>query len=325
MKRFIFVFVLLNSWTAFAHEDTYRAVEKSNVHIKVCVGYETSLNLSMIEAFAEIINNFIKEIDSTEKVFIQFEEDYCFSNYDLVFLAYGEFKKFLIPSGFPFGYKYDMNYINNQKGVNLIIAESYFKLEPLLQLLEFGLSNKDCVLTKGKNFHETEKSFSQNVGIAVIDSILQSESSPLTKKYLSKKIKCPHTLFPLTQKNIELYLQNDSVFVVDVKGYEILKLSTLYAVQYDSPTNCLFLFNSNRTFYFVNQHLKSNQKKYALSFELNCSNRLIISYIKGSSKYKLDKGGNDFIIVDKNGNEIINEWAYFDEKNGVTPAKLTKK
>ena len=62
----------MTSLTTFAHEDTYKAVEKSNVHIMIQVGYESSWELRIVESYAEIINNFIKEIDSTEKVFIHF-------------------------------------------------------------------------------------------------------------------------------------------------------------------------------------------------------------------------------------------------------------
>ena len=112
MKTIIIFSLFLTSLTTFAHEDTYKAIERSNVHIKIQVGYESSWELRIVESYVEIINDFIKEIDSKEKVFIQFSEDYCHTNNDLFFLSYGDFKKF-IPDGFPWGYKYDMNYTMN--------------------------------------------------------------------------------------------------------------------------------------------------------------------------------------------------------------------
>jgi len=318
MKRIVIFLLLFTSLTTFAHEDTYMAIEKSNVHIKVRVGYKTSLNVSIIESYAEIINTFIREIDPTEKVFIQFEEDYCFSNYDLVLVAYDEFKKFLIPSGFPFRYKYDMSYINTQKGVNIIIAQKYFKLEPLLKLLEFGLKNKDYALAKGKNFFDTEQSLHNPKATITIDSVMQSESSHLTKKYLSKKLELKNPPNLLTQKNINIFLQHDSIFFVHTNGTEILKLETLYSINYDNSTDCLFILDSNRSFYFINQNLKSNQKQYDFTFKLSCSDKLTITYSEKDAKYKLRKGGRTIIVVDENGNEINADWVYFDEANGVT-------
>ena len=70
MKRLFLLFMILNSWVVCAHEDSYIAIEKSNVHFKIRVGYDESLNLSLIKSYAEIINRFIREIDSSEKVFI---------------------------------------------------------------------------------------------------------------------------------------------------------------------------------------------------------------------------------------------------------------
>lgn len=318
MKKIIFLLVLLNTWTAFAHEDSYISIDKSNIQIKVRVGYKNSLNVNIIESYAEIINSFTKEIDSAEKVFIQFEEDYCFHNYDLVFLAYGEFSKFLIPSGFPFGYKYDMDYINTQKGVSIIIAEQYFKLEPLLKLIEFGLHNKECVLSKGENFYKLEESLQKIETTTIIDSLLQSEPGSLIKKCLSTKVDFKNTPNTLTQKNVELFLKNDSIFFVDQNRDEILKLSSLYSIDYNSLTDCFFLLNTNYSFYFINQNLKSDQKQYDFTFKLRCIDRLTISYLESDSVYKIRKSGGRYVVIDfETKKEIGEECVYFDEKNGV--------
>ena len=74
----------------------------------------------------------------------------------MFFLAYGEFKNF-IPDGFPWGYKYDMNYINTQKGINIIIKEKYFKLKTLLQLFTLCVSAastfaQDVITLKNGNY-----------------------------------------------------------------------------------------------------------------------------------------------------------------------------
>jgi len=311
-KVVIIILLILTSWNVFAHEDTYKAVEKSNVHIMMQVGYESSWELRIVESYAEIINDFIKEIDSTEKVFIHFDEDYCFSYDDLYFLANGNFKLF-IPLGFPWGYKYDMNFINTQKGIGIIISEKYFSLKTLLQLLEFGLQNKNYIIEKknivkriinrldGKYVHET--------GTAdIIDSILQSETSTLIEKYLSKRTELRDFF------NITFFLQNDSILIADKKGNEIVKTATINSVSCDSATNCWFISNTNHSFYFINQDLKSNQKQYNLPFKIGCSDWIEIKCINKKSKYKLEKNGWYRSKDDK-------EWIYFDEINGITESK----
>ena len=205
---------MLISFTAFAHEDTYKAVEKSNVHIMIQVGCKSSLELRIIESYAEIINDFIREIDSTEKVFIRFSEDYCFSYEELFFVAHGEFKDF-VPLGFPWGYKYDMKSINTQEGICIIISEKYFKLKTLLQLLEFGLRNKNFIIDKERIFKT--KIFEPETA-SIIDSIMHNELSDLTSKCLSQKVKFNDIPKVLTQKNIQLFLQNDSVLFVNTNG-----------------------------------------------------------------------------------------------------------
>ena len=95
----ILVFV---SISIFAHEDTYKAIQLSNLHLKVRVGFKDSYQLKIAKSYAPLINDFIKEIDSTQKVFIQFEEDYCSFNDEYYLLAMGAFMNSLIPLGFPF-------------------------------------------------------------------------------------------------------------------------------------------------------------------------------------------------------------------------------
>ena len=316
MKRTILFLFLLISLTAFSHEDTYKAVEKSNLHIMIQVGYKSSWELLIMESYAEIINDFIKEIDSTQKVFIRFDEDYCFFYDYLFFVGYGEFTRF-IPSGFPWGYKYDMRYINTQEGIGIIINEKYFKLKTLLQLLEFGLQNKNYIIDE-EGISKIKRCESETAYI--IDSIMQSELSHLTEKYLSKRVDfCNNVSMKWrTEFGIDFFLQNDSILFVNTNGFEILKLSTINSVYYDDSTDCLFLFNANRSFYFINQNLKSDNKQYNLPFEWDCLEAIWVNYVAEESKYKLEKDGK-YRVVDKEYNGI--DWVYFDEINGITKPK----
>ena len=321
MKKTILLLLLFTSLTAFAHMDTFKVFEKSNVDIIVRFGYESSLEPNIVESYAEIINDFIKEIDSTEKVFIHFIEDYCYFHEELLFLSYSKF----LPSAFSWTYnfinktEYDgflsLDTLKNQIGLNVIIKEKYFKLKTLLQILEFGLQNKNCIIDKEQIFKlrleemidfvlEEEYIYDSETAI-IIDSILQNELSYLTKKYLSKKVSFHDIPEELTQKNIKLFLQNDSILFVNRRSSEILKLSTINSIYYDRMTNCFFILNTNSSFYFINQNLKSNKKQYDLPFKLGCSDEIRIKY--EDEKYKLEKYSR-FRFA---GNE--DNWIYFDE------------
>jgi len=309
MKKTALFLLLLTFLKATAHEDSHIAVERSNVHIRVQVGYEWSWELRIIESYAEIINDFIREIDSTEKVFIQFEEDYCYFYDNLFFLAYGDFKDF-VPSGFPWLWQYDMEFINTHRGINVKISERHFSLKTLLQLLEFGLLNKNHVIEKGKIF----KGKNEYKHEYVIDFILQNDLSALVKKYLSKKVEIQNIPEVLVRRNIKLFLQNDSILFVDNEGFEFLRLSTIDAIRVDRTTSSIFILNTNRSFYFINQNLKSNQKQYELPFELCCLDALWVKYLPEKSKFRLEKDG----MLRLSGIDTVEDWVYFDEINGIT-------
>jgi len=311
MKKIILFLMLLTSLSALAHQDKYIVVEKSNVSITIKVGYESSWELLIVESYAEIINNFIREIDFfTEKVFILFDEDYCFFYDDSYHIGYSDFSPYF---PFPCNYYFGMNFFNAHEVLDIRISTKYFKLKPLLQLLEFGLQNKNQIIDKGKIF---KSKIQKSETASIIDSILQSKSGNLINKYLSKKIIFNDIPKTLTQKNIKFFLQNDSIVFIDKNGSEILKISTINSISYEPKTDCLFIFNTNKSFYFINKNLKSNKKQYDLPFEFRCIEAIWIEYEK--NRYKLEK---DMRWRDIDSKREGTDWVYFDEINGITKVK----
>ena len=189
----------------------------------------------------------------------------------------------------------------------VINKEKIFKEKGFPEFTEEYLWMPFCYLFKKYPGYESETA-------SVIDSIMQSVPNRLIKKYLSKKIK----LQVLTQKNVELFLQNDSITFVDIENVEILKLSTINSICYDRETDCLFIFNTNRSFYFINQNLRSNQKKYDLPFESGCLDAIWIKYDKKRKKYKLEKDWQYRFVGEKYKGD---DWVYFDEIYGISKAK----
>ena len=204
MRKVFTIFVLLIfSKALFAHEDTYKAIELSNLHIKVMVGFEPSYQLNIIEAYAKIINEFIVAIDRNEKVFIQFDEDYCLFKNNYYLLSYGNFNKNLIHFGFQFSYPYHLGFIKNDSGLNIIINQKAFKLKPVLQLIEYGLKNTVTIRANQKllhiytiNIHPVPKYLIsrdivnnrvESIDLNIIDSIIQTRLSDISNSYLIKK------------------------------------------------------------------------------------------------------------------------------------------
>lgn len=305
-NNIVILLILFFSKVALAHEDTYKAIELSNVHIKIMVGYESSFQLDIIDAYAETINDFVRSINPYQKVFIQFHEDYCYNNLNYFLLSYGDFKDFVIPYGFPFSYPYDMGFIEKGNGLTLTIGQKDFKLKPVLQLIEFGLLNKNYIIVNQKifktdshNIHPVlktrifpeENKRIKSINLSIIDSITKCNTSLIIRKCLLKKNSIKDLSSTLLEKEIEVFLQNDSIHFLDKTSDELLKLSTLYCLKYESVSQGLFLFNSNRSFYFLNKELKSNQTEYELSFSVDCLDEISVLYSKELKGYKIMKTG----------------------------------
>jgi hypothetical protein len=331
-KNIAILFILLFSKVAFANEDTYIAIELSNVHIKIMVGDESSIQLEIINSYAETINDFVNKINPSQKVFIQFDEDYCYNNLNYFLLSYGDFKDFVIPYGFPFSYPYDMGFVEKENGLTLTIAQTDFKLKPVLQLIEYGLLNKNYIIanqetfkTDSDNIHpalKTRISPEENkriktIDLSVIDSITKCNTSLITRKYLLKKNPINNFSSTLNEKEIEVFLQNDSIHFLKNTSNELIILSTLYCLRYESVSQGLFLFNTNSSFYFLNKELKSNQTKYELSFGIGCLDGMSVSYLKELMGYKIMK--TDYFGF--GGSEI---WDYFNSDKNLIESRKSK-
>lgn len=168
------------------------------------MGFEDSYQLKIAESYAPIINDFIKEIDSDQKVFIQFEEDYCSWKDEYYLLSVDSFMNSLIPFGFPFSYPYNLGYIKTGYGINIIFSNADFKILPILKLISFGLRNQEHI-TENQNYFKLDsenihpgtetminKYYSKklkSIGFEIIDSLIQSKKTEIETKYLLEKFR----------------------------------------------------------------------------------------------------------------------------------------
>jgi len=307
MKKNITIFlILLFSKVIFAHEDTYKEIELSNVHIKIMVGYESSFQLDIINSYSEIINDFVREFNPEQKVFIQFNEDYCYNNLNYFFLSYGDFIDFVIPYGFPFSYPYDMGFIENGNGLTLTLGQTDFKLKSVLQFIEYGLLNKNNIIANQKafqtdsdNIHPVlktrifpeENKRIKSIDMDVVDSISGSNASLIIREYLFKKNPIKNLSSIFKEKEINAFLQNDSIHFLNKAGGELIVLSTICCLRYEPNTQGLFLFDTNNSFYFLDKELKSDKKEYKLSFSVGCLDGISVQYSEKIMGYRIMKTG----------------------------------
>ena len=291
------------SMCIFAHEETYKAIQLSNLHLKIMVGYEDSYQLKIAESYAPLINDFIKEIDSTQKVFIQFNEDYCSLKDEYYLLSVNSFKNSVIPLGFPFSYPYDLGYIKTEYGLNIILSKSDFKILPILKLISYGLRNKEYIRGNqdyfkpdSDNIHPITKSrmnrnYSmriKSINIEIIDSLIQSKKTEFENKYFSRKV----LLKDFVDYGFQIILNNDSIVFVNEKNENLLKISGLQSIIKGQQNHSLFIFNSESSFYYIDttqEHI-SEENNLTFSIKSICENIVYIRYDKEKDTYELSNG-----------------------------------
>lgn len=300
MRTAITSILILISVSIFAHEDTYKAIQLSNLHLKVKVGFEDSYQLKIAKSYAPLINDFINEIDSTQKVFIQFEEDYCSFNDEYYLLSVDSFMNSLIPLGFPFSYPYDLGFIKTEYGINIILSNDDFKLLPILKLISYGLRNKEYILEKQKyfeldsdNFHRITKTIMnrdysnriKSIGMEIIDSLSRSKETEVESKYLSQKVQ----LKDFSDNGFQIKLYNDSIIVANDLSENLLKLSGLQCIIKEQTTCSYFIFSSASNFYCLDSITGKMSEKNNLTFSIksNCNNVVFIKYDKEKDIYEI--------------------------------------
>lgn len=267
------------------------------------VGYEDSYQLKIAESYAPIINDFIKEIDATQKVFIQFEEDYCSLKDDYYLLSVDSFMNSVIPLGFPFSYPYDLGYIKTEYGINIILSNADFKILPILKLISYGLRNNEHIIEKqhyfeldSDNIHPITKTrmnrdYSvriKSISLDIIDSLIQSKKTEIETKYLSQKI----LLKDCGDYRFQILLNNDSILIANELNENLLKISGLQCIIKEHQNNCLFIFNSESSFYYIDSLRGIISKEYNLTFSIKsiCENIVFITYDKEKDMYELSNG-----------------------------------
>lgn len=295
-----------------AHEEYYEAIELSNVHLKVGVCDENSQQLKIARRYASLINEFVKEINTDELVFIQYSDN----DFNQYILGYNLFSDELFPKGFPFSYAYNLGFIKTEKGLTITIFESTFKISTVLKLIEFGLTNIEYITNNQSSFkpdttkiknrvNEIEhylpanyRSRTDMIQLAIldygatnrmqtidnlgIDSLIDSQPSDRVLKFIRKRIEIPELSQALANHGLKIQLFNDSIVILRKNENEIIRLHNLEHVVFEPISESFFFFDSRNSFYYVPSDFKSDKERHFLSFDIfsiYCDISVVINYL----------------------------------------------
>ena len=258
----------------FAHQDIAVSWQESNLEINAYVGDPTSLQLSIIEAYSSTINDFIREINPNKKVSIHFYEDYCYSGKNSFKVSYGKS-------------------LSKEDELLMFLSTKYLKITPLLKIIEFGLTNtelfvKNQTSTFKLGYQSSEKDKKQEkissmfpthdinvLNEKILMNVLEREISSIQKKYISQPIK----IKGFSDSELQFYLQNDSIQVFHKNKIKLLSIPTIDRISYQEDTLSWFLFDTNNSFYFIDNVYSTTQRRYNLSFEIDCLEDASISFL----------------------------------------------
>lgn len=294
-KILIFFCLILGNISVFAFVDKIYVYEESNLLFQIKSGNERSKEKYILETYLKLINNFVKEIDSTQNIYIQFDQQDYYSDHSFYTLSYGIFSDFALYGKIPYENSERISEKFDKKGIVIYFSNNFLKLKPILQLIEYGLKNKNEVV-QNQHFIENKKDTIQvledrsyylnkmyknmvsnnlnrlnyvRINNDLINSIINNPKTQIQIDYLEIKTTCSNLYKELSENNYNLYLQNDSCYMVNYNS-DIIRLENIYGIRYVKEQNCLFIFDSQESFIFIDLYTKTKNHSSTLPFKIDC-------------------------------------------------------
>ena len=294
-KILIFYCLILGNISVFAFVDKIYVYEESNLLFQIKTGNERSKEKYILETNLKLINNFVKDIDSTQNIYIQFDQQDYYCDHSFYTLSYGNFSDFALYGEILCSNAEVVSKKFNEKGIIIYFSNNFFKLKPILQLIEYGLKNNNIIIENQhfieypfdttlfiedqSLFHEImyKKLVSENLNSLNYSRINDNEiglifNIPITQiqsDYLVIRTSFSYLYKELSENNYNLYLQNDSCYIVNYKG-DIIRLENIYGIRYVKEQNCLFIFDSQESFIFIDLSNKTKNHSSTLPFKIDC-------------------------------------------------------
>jgi hypothetical protein len=294
-KILFFCFLFFGNISVFAFVDEIYVYEESNTLFQIQTGNSKSKEQQILKTYIQLINNFVREIDSIQTVFIQFDQQDYYCDYSFYTLSYGTFSEFALYGKIPYPNSKVISKNFDHDGIIIYFSNNFLKLKPLLQLIEFGLKNKNKI-NKNQQFIENmidttrfiedrsshlevmyKNMVSHNLNSHTyfrinnkeINSILNNPVSQIQSDYLSIRTSFPFLYSELSDNKYDLYFQNDSCYIENNNG-DVIRLENIYGIRFVKQQNSLFIFDSQESFIFANSNTQTNTISPKLPFKIDC-------------------------------------------------------
>lgn len=328
-KILFFCFLFFGNISVFAFVDEIYVYEESNTLFQIKTGNSKSKEQQILKTYIQLINNFVREIDSTQTVFIQFDQQDYYCDHSFYTLSYGNFSDFALYGKITYPNSKDISKKFDYNGIIIYFSNNFLKLKPLLQLIEFGLKNKNEII-KNQQFVENKIDTTQfledrssslevlyknivsnnlnsliysRLHNNVINSILNNPVTQIQSDYLEIKTNFSYLYPELSKNKYNLYFKNDSCYISNGEE-EICTVNNIYGIRFVIGQNSLFIFDTQESFIFIDL----NTKKYSpkLPFKIYCFQGMCFTILS----VIFDNERNKFKIqltswIDPEENEII--------------------
>lgn len=141
-KVILFLCLILGNISVFAFVDEIYVYEESNVLFQIKSGNSKSKEKQILNTYIKLFNNFIREIDSNQTVFIQFDQQDYNCDFSFYTLSYGIFSDFALYGKIPFENSERISEKFDKKGIVIYFSNNFLKLKPILQLIEYGFKKQ---------------------------------------------------------------------------------------------------------------------------------------------------------------------------------------
>ncbi|ANQ51786.2 hypothetical protein MY04_4450 [Flammeovirga sp. MY04] len=191
-----------------------------------------------------MINNFIREVDSTAYVYLDYREDYCnFYEKDSVFMSYTS----SLEETHKHNYYYDIQF-EDREALTIKYQSKKFSINRIMKLIDYGLKNKENL--KNKSLPK------------------RLPSSKNSQKYQSKKAKIDSLTSSIDEVVVESFLQNDSIHLV-LESRTIV-IDNIRKIDFDTTHQILLIQTKKNEILLIELKDQFVQKLINLPFNIGC-------------------------------------------------------
>lgn len=343
-KLLLIICFIIGNISVFAFVDEIYVYEESNTLCQIKTGNSKSKEHQILKTYIKHINSFIRELDSTQNVFIQFDQQDYYCDYSFYTISYGNFSEFALYGKIPFENSRKISEKFEKKGIVIYFSNNFFKLKPILQLIEYGFKNNNKIIeiqqfieskidtvpltddrssylefiykkmvVNNLNTHNYSRINDNEINLILNNSITQIQSN-----YLAIKTSFSMLYSELNDNKYDLFFQNDSCYIEN-SNRDFIRLENIYGIRYVKQQNSLFIFDSQESFIFIDLNTKTKKRSPKLPFKIDCFDGICFEVLQiyfdiEKKEYKIQL----ISWIDPEDSTIVYPYCFYDpETNAI--------